>query len=147
MHSAIVPYEDKYHGKLVEIWYRAVRETHSFLSEDDLQFYRSVVQGGALKELELWVEVDERNEPTAFIGLDGTKIEALFVDPARHGKGIGSRLVRHAEKIKGPTLQVDVNEQNGGAYAFYSRLGFVQIGRSERDGAGRPYPLLHLSKG
>jgi putative acetyltransferase len=146
MQFAIVPFEEKYHDELMEIWYRAVCATHTFLSEDDVRFYRDIVRGGALKELELWVDVNERLEPTAFIGLDGTKIEALFVDPVYHGKGIGSRLVRHAEKIKGPDLQVDVNEQNDGAFAFYKRLGFIQHGRSETDGSGRPYPLLHLSK-
>jgi putative acetyltransferase len=28
--------------------------------------------------------------------------------------------------------------------AFYLQNGFVQAGRSERDSAGRPFPILHL---
>jgi putative acetyltransferase len=43
-------------------------------------------------------------------------------------------------------LRVDVNEGNPGALAFYRRLGFTQTGRSPLDGAGRPYPLLHLAQ-
>ena len=38
----------------------------------------------------------------------------------------------------------DVNEQNLQAVGFYEHLGFVPIGRSERDGQGRAYPLIHL---
>lgn len=94
--------------------------------------------------MEIWVETNKNTEPTGFIGLDGRKIEMLFVDPKYHGEGIGSRLINHAIKIKGRNLQVDVNEQNDGAYAFYKKLGFDQAGRSELDNSGHPFPLLHL---
>ncbi|MCM3702814.1 acetyltransferase [Paenibacillus macerans] len=146
MSNLIVPYQEKYHDQLVEIWYQAVVHTHKFLAGQDLEFYRQMVQNGALKEVEIWIELAESMEPIGFIGLDGTKIEMLFVDPNGHGKGTGRRLIQHAEKIKGSHLRVDVNEQNDGAYAFYKRLGFVRTGRSELDGSGRPYPLLHLEK-
>ncbi|WP_369803267.1 hypothetical protein [Mycobacterium sp. E2699] len=41
---------------------------------------------------------------------------------------------------------MDVNEQNCQVVDFYSRRGFVVVGRSELDDAGGPYPLLHMSK-
>ncbi|MFD0679339.1 MULTISPECIES: acetyltransferase [unclassified Paenibacillus] len=144
MQNEIVTYEEMYHDRLVNIWYRAVCQTHTFLTEQDIQYYHNMVQNGALKEVEIWVELNGNNEPIGFIGVDGTKIEMLFVDPDYHGQGIGSRLIKHIEKIKGTNLKVDVNEQNEGAHAFYKRYGFVQTGRSELDGSGRPFPLLHL---
>ncbi|TYP73335.1 acetyltransferase [Paenibacillus methanolicus] len=147
MLNKIVPYQERDHDKVIDIWYQAVCHTHAFLTDEDIEFYRQMLQNGALKEVEIWLEVNENNEPVGFIGLDGTKIEMLFVDPQYHGRGIGSRMIRHAEKIKGSHLQVDVNEQNDGACTFYQRLGFVQIGRSERDSSGRPFPILHLVLG
>jgi putative acetyltransferase len=39
-----------------------------------------------------------------------------------------------------------VNEQNEGACAFYRKLGFRQVGRSELDDSGRPFPILHLAR-
>ncbi|RNB79734.1 acetyltransferase [Brevibacillus fluminis] len=144
MSNGIVAFQEKDHDRLVDIWYNAVVHTHTFLTEKDIQFYHDLVKNGALKEVEIWVEYNEHGEPTGFIGLNESKIEMLFVDPAHHGKGIGSRLIYHAIKIKGTNLQVDVNEQNDGAYVFYKRLGFVQVGRSELDGSGQPFPLLHL---
>ncbi|RAV23130.1 acetyltransferase [Paenibacillus contaminans] len=146
MRIGIVPFQEQDHDRLVEIWYEAVRDTHTFLTEEDIDFYHQMVKNGALDEVELWVEQNENNVPRGFIGLDGTKIEMLFVDPKYHGKGIGTRLIKHAEAIKGGNLQVDVNEQNEGACAFYKRYGFVRTGRSELDSSGRPFPLLHLSK-
>ncbi|MGY0625916.1 MAG: GNAT family N-acetyltransferase, partial [Paraglaciecola chathamensis] len=41
--------------------------------------------------------------------------------------------------------KVDVNEQNPKALGFYQRIGFKVVGRSELDGQGKPYPLLHLA--
>jgi putative acetyltransferase len=142
----IVAFDDTGYDRLVTIWYRAVRATHHFLDDTDLAFYRDIVAGGALRSLELWMACEERGKPQGFIGLDGKKIEALFVDPDVHGHGIGGRLIEHAGKLKGPDLRVDVNEQNAGACAFYRRLGFEQVGRSELDDTGRPYPILHLEK-
>lgn len=146
MTTAVIPFKEHDHDNLVDIWHRAVIQTHSFLSEEDLRFYHNLVRSGVLREVEVWVEINEKNQPIGFIGLDGTKIEMLFVDPDHHGKGVGKRLIQHAERLKGAWLQVDVNEQNEGAYAFYQRLGFVQTGRSELDDSGRPYPLIHLAK-
>ena len=40
--------------------------------------------------------------------------------------------------------QLDVNEQNPQAVGFYFKQGFEVIGRSEVDGMGQPYPLLHM---
>lgn len=140
----ITAYREEDHDYLVELWYRAVRETHAFLTEADIAFYRRIVDEQALKHVEVWVEKDDSGVPLGFIGLDGSMVEMLFVDPDRHGQGIGTRLLRYAEQLKGSRLRVDVNEQNDGAYAFYQRYGFVRTGRSELDGSGRPFPLLHL---
>ncbi|AEI40927.1 acetyltransferase [Paenibacillus mucilaginosus] len=140
----IIAYQEKFHDQLVDIWYRAVRQTHTFLTEEDMEFYHGIVRGGALREAEIWIALRDHREPVGFIGLDGSKIEMLFIDPSYHGQGIGSGLIRHVESMHGGSLQVDVNEQNDGACAFYKRYGFVQSGRSELDGAGRPFPLLHM---
>ncbi|UYO02030.1 GNAT family N-acetyltransferase [Paenibacillus sp. PSB04] len=140
----ITAYREEDHDYLVELWYRAVRETHAFLTEADIAFYRRIVDEQALKHVEVWVEKDDSGVPLGFIGLDGGMVEMLFVDPDRHGQGIGTRLLRYAEQLKGSRLRVDVNEQNDGAFAFYQRYGFVRTGRSELDGSGRPFPLLHL---
>jgi putative acetyltransferase len=130
---------------LLGIWLRAVRATHDFLREQDIQDLLPVVRDLVLagEALELWVLEYAPGEPAAFMGLDGAALEALFVDPAHFRKGAGRQLLAHARALKGP-LTVDVNEQNPQGLAFYLQSGFVQAGRSERDAAGRPFPILHL---
>lgn len=139
--------------RLLQIWEAAVRATHFFLEEAHIELYRRMLRESGFKDVELVVAKDAAGEVFGFMGLTPpgaagepeAKIEMLFVDPEYHGKGIGSLLVRHAEKLYG-SLLVDVNEQNPGACRFYEHCGFVPIGRSECDGQGDPFPLLHLRK-
>jgi putative acetyltransferase len=128
---------------LFNIWLAAVRATHSFLSEADVEFYANMVRSDYLPHAEFWVAVDASDAPVAFMGMTGAMIDALFVAPEQHGKGVGRLLVQYAREREG-VLTVDVNEQNEGARAFYKRLGFQETGRSELDGSGRPFPLIHM---
>jgi putative acetyltransferase len=138
-------YERADNARLVEIWLAAVRATHLFLSEDDIRFFLPQVRDQYLPALEVFVALDDAGELTGFAGLSGSKLEMLFVDPARHGTGIGRELVDHAGALKG-ALEVDVNEQNPGAVAFYRKCGFLPVGRSELDGSGKPFPLIHMAQ-
>lgn len=127
---------------MVDIWRTAVDATHAFLSVADRAAIEAEVRG-FLPAAPLWLAVDERDVAQGFMLLDGAQMEALFVDPARHGLDIGRALVRYALSLH-PVLSTDVNEQNAQAAAFYERMGFVRVGRSALDGQGRAYPLIHL---
>jgi putative acetyltransferase len=131
------------HEMLLGIWERSVRATHGFLSEADIQFYMPIVRDLALPALELWILVADSGEAMGFMGLCGSKLEALFLDPPFFRSGGGRRLVEHARQLRGD-LTVDVNEQNAGACRFYQACGFVLEGRSATDSTGRPFPLLHM---
>ena len=79
----------------------------------------------------------------AFIGIQGNKIEMLFVSPAHFGEGIGKHLVNTAiQKYK--TTLVDVNEQNPKATGFYKHLGFKTFRRDDTDDQGNPFPILRM---
>src|SRR5262245_56434890 len=122
------------HDALLDIWLRSVRATHTFLTEDDIQELLPLVRDEALPALELWVLCPVDGPPVGFLGLDGAKVEALFLAPEWLRSGGGRRLLDHARRLKGP-LTVDVNEQNPGALRFYQACGFTVVGRSEVDGA------------
>lgn len=129
--------------RLLEVWEASVRATHRFLTEDDIEFFRPRIPGELFRLEHLLAARDPDGTLVAFLGVQGEKIEALFVHPDRFRQGIGHRLVEHAVTKLGAT-KVDVNEQNPGAVAFYERLGFEVDGRSPVDGMGKPFPLLHL---
>lgn len=130
--------------ELVDIWLRSVRATHDFLSEEDIQSLlppsREYLRSD---EAELFVLRDESNSLMGFMGMDGSDVAALFLAPEHHRRGGGRRLIQFALQLLGE-LTVSVNEQNPGATRFYEACGFVVESRSETDGDGRPYPLLHM---
>jgi len=131
-------------GVLLDIWLRSVRATHTFVSEEDIQFFVPLVRDYlASSKPEFWVLCSDSGEIMGFMGMSGSQMESLFLAPEFHRRGGGRRLVRHAQELKGE-LTVDVNEQNSAACRFYAACGFVVEGRSELDDAGRPYPLLHM---
>ena len=125
----------------VAIWRAAVDATHGFLTPADRQAIDAQVSA-FLPQSPLWV-AELGGEVAGFMVLDGDMIEALFVDPARHGQGVGSALVAHALTLA-PQARVDANEQADNAVGFYLAKGFERIGRSECDNEGRPYPLVHF---
>ncbi|GIG36562.1 acetyltransferase [Cellulomonas pakistanensis] len=142
--TALRPATPEDRKTLVDVWRRAVLSTHDFLGPGDVDRYEAVVRAALPL---LTVTVAERSgRVVGFAGVDGARVEMLFVDPDAHGAGVGSALLERA--VTGlPAVEVDVNEQNQGARAFYARRGFRPVGRSAVDGQGRPYPLLHLRRG
>lgn len=128
--------------RLLEIWRAAVDATHDFLASED----RIALDGEVrayVSTADLWLGIDDGGDIAGFMGLSGSHMDALFVDPRRHGIGVGRAFVTHAFDLNG-VLTCDVNEQNEKAVGFYKRVGFARTGRSATDGAGRPYPLIHM---
>jgi len=130
--------------QLLEVWESAVRATHHFLDETDIQLFRPLVRDGYLPSAErLAVARGSDGRPRGFVGAEAGKVEMLFVAPTHHGSGTGKALLRHAVEQWGAD-RVDVNEQNPGAVGFYLHMGFEVASRSEVDGLGKPFPLLHM---
>jgi putative acetyltransferase len=127
---------------LIQVWERSVRATHHFLSEADIAHYRQLILSEYFDQVTLFFTL-EAPTVTGFIGVHENHVQMLFIDDEYRSKGIGKGLLQFAiEKldIKGVT----VNEQNEQALGFYQHLGFETVERFERDGAGKPYPILQM---
>jgi len=127
-----------------DVWARAVKATHDFLTPEDFDEISEIVrtQYAPVAPL-LLAEIDGRI--VGFMGMTDLSVDGLFIDPDYHGRGIGRAFIAEARKAGGP-LTVEVNEQNTGARAFYQRMGLEFVSRSELDDHGRPYPLLRLAE-
>lgn len=115
---------------LIDIWEKSVRATHLFLPD-------------ALKNISHLVIAKCNDMLVAFMGIEGQKLEMLFVSPKKRGKGIGKKLVEYG--IKNFSInELAVNEQNPQAKGFYEHLGFKVYKRSEFDEQGNHYPILYM---
>ena len=127
---------------LIDLWARSVRATHDFLPETEIAQLKPLILNEYFAQVCLHVVVRD-NQILGFLGSSEDNIEMLFIDPDFRRTGVGSSLLDFAVKQLG-IYKVDVNEQNTQAVNFYKKSGFEVVGRSELDGQGNPYPLLHM---
>ncbi|MBK8023371.1 MAG: GNAT family N-acetyltransferase [Chloroflexi bacterium] len=142
--TGIFPVHAEDYPRVVEVWEASVRATHDFVSSSDIEIFRPIVRD-VLPKLVLACVRDEAGAVAGFIAVGDVKVEMLFIHPDCRGQGAGRRLMTHAVETLGAT-EVDVNEQNEQAVGFYLHLGFETFRRSELDGMGKPYPILHMRK-
>lgn len=130
--------------EIIATWKTSVEATHDFLTKEDIVNLEPQVIEGAKYVENFYVLKNDLGIIYAFLGVHDHKIEMLFVDNKVRGKGTGKFLINFAIQSCKATL-VDVNEQNIQGVGFYKHMGFKEIGRSETDDAGNPFPILHLS--
>lgn len=142
----LVAAEEGDYPEIGEVWEASVRATHDFLTEADIRFFKPLIRDEYLAAVALYCLKDEAGAIHGFLGVAGRNVEMLFLAPQSLGQGLGRQLLRYALDELGAD-RVDVNEQNASALGFYEHMGFRVTGRSEVDGSGKPYPLLHLEIG
>ncbi|WP_454787830.1 GNAT family N-acetyltransferase [Mycolicibacterium lutetiense] len=131
-------------GRNNDVILRAVRRPDDYLLEEsDFQRIESNLAPAYFPAVTLTV-AERDGEAVGFADTADGNLEMLFVSDDVRGSGIGSVLLAETIEKDGVT-KVDVNEQNSGAHGFYLSRGFTQVSRSELDGDGRPYPILHLA--
>ncbi len=129
---------------LLDLWESSVRATHHFLKNNEIEALKTIIQ-----EQEVFTHThitcvrDTENTILGIMGVSGEHLEMLFIDAGFMGRGIGKLLLLHAITHLHIT-KVDVNEQNIQALKFYEHFGFIATSRSEMDGFGNPYPILHM---
>ena len=127
------------------IWRKASEVGHPFLGTAALDADARLVRERYMPAADIQV-AEADGAVSGFIALLGSFIGGLFVDPSQHRQGIGRALVLEARRRRS-ALDVEVYAANEHARTFYSRLGFVETGRRERDDQHRPWPLITLRLG
>lgn len=127
--------------RLIEIWESAVLNTHDFLKEEDFLYYK--------KQLPTYFQhvtlfgFEKEGFLIGFMGIAEGNLEMLFIDNKYRGTGVGKKLITYAiDNLQ--VTKVDVNEQNSQGVGFYKHIGFNVYKRSELDGEGKEYPILHM---
>ena len=129
--------------RLLEIWERSVRATHSFLSGGEVEAIKAYVPQAMGDIPHLVVAEDEGGDPAGFLGAGGRRLEMLFLLPEHIGTGLGKKLLQYGME-RGGVRELTVNGENPRARSFYEHMGFHVWKRAETDEQGGPYPLLYM---
>ncbi len=129
--------------QLLGIWEDSVKATHSFLLTDEIEKIKQYVPQALKAISHLVIAKNKDNIPVAFMGVEGHKLEMLFITNSERGKGLGKQLLNYG--IENYNInELTVNEENPNAKCFYENMGFEVYKRTDLDEQGNPYPILYM---
>ncbi len=129
--------------RLIIVWEESVKATHLFLSENEVEEISKYIPQALQEIAHLIIAVNGSGCSVAFMGIEGEKLEMLFIAPGERGKGLGRKLIQCGIE-KYSVNELAVNEQNPLAKGFYEHMGFQVYKRTDYDEQGNPYPLLYM---
>ncbi len=129
--------------ELLEVWENSVKATHLFLSSGEIEKIKKYVPQAISGVSHLVIIENESRGPIAFMGIEGTKLEMLFIKNSERGKGLGKQLLNYGIENYNVN-RLAVNEQNPNAKGFYEYMGFKTYKRTELDEQGNQYPILYM---
>ena len=131
--------------QLLKVWEGSVRSTHRFLSDNEIKRIKEYVPQALNGIAHLMIAEDDSGHPIAFMGIEDSSLEMLFVSPEERSKGLGKRLLQYGIENYAVN-RLAVNEQNPQAKGFYEHMGFSAYKRTDLDEQGNPYPLLYMRR-
>ncbi len=130
-------------SQLLEVWEDSVKATHLFLSNEEIKNIKEYVPQAISGVSHLVIIENESHQPIAFMGIEDTKLEMLFIKNSERRKGLGKQLLNYGIENYNVN-ELAVNEQNPYAKGFYECMGFKTYKRTELDEQGNPYPILYM---
>ncbi len=138
--EVIRPFTDNDLGDVLDVWYRASVEAHSFLTESFFEAERLQIAEQWLPSSETLVSESD-GRVVGFVSMLGNEVGGIFVDPAHQRRGVGSALM-DAVTASRRHVVLDVFEANAIGRSFYAAYGFRDIGSSAEETTG--LPLMRL---
>ncbi len=83
---------------------------------------------------EIWLATTAQGDAIAVLALGEEWVDQLYVDPDYLGRGIGTRLIALAKKLRPNGLQLWAFQSNSRALGFYEHQGFVVEERTDGNG-------------
>lgn len=130
--------------KLLNLWEQSVRATHLFLSEAEILRIREYVPQALAGVPHLILAENAAGEPAGFMGIDGNRLEMLFLAPESRGHGLGRAMLEFGIQTF-EAREVTVNEQIPPPAGFSRRPEFAMC-KTHRTAGKNPSPPLYMRR-
>ena len=132
--GVIRPYADDDLDGVLDVWYLASLEAHSFLSDEFFDVERRAISEQFLPASETSVfEIDGR--VVGFVSVLGNEVGGIFVAPTHQNAGVGRALMDHVAAAR-RYLELDVFGANTIGRRFYDAYGFRPVAEGRDDTTG-----------
>ena len=114
---------------VVGVWHRSGKARYTFLptwQEFSLATARKVFREVIRPRCHIWVGIRD-DQIVAYLAMNGSYVDRMYVDPSEWRRGWGTRLVELAKKLSPDRLELRTHQQNAEARAFYERHGFTAV--------------------
>ena len=128
-HRQIRPFHDDDEAATATVWYRSGRAAHTYLptwQTRTLEHAHTVFHNVIRPRCAIWVgTLDQRI--VAYLAMDGSYLDRLYVDPDEWRQGWGRRFIELAKSISPMGLELHTHQQNTAARALYEQHGFKAV--------------------
>ena len=128
-HRTIRPFQPTDAAAVVAVWHRAGIAAYTFLptwQAFTLEQAREVFDRIIRPHCATWVATLEERI-VAYLAMQGTYIDRLYVDPLEWRQGWGTQLINFAKHVSPCGLELHTHQENVAARAFYERHGFRAV--------------------
>jgi ribosomal protein S18 acetylase RimI-like enzyme len=114
---------------VVALWHETKQDAYPYLAleqgrtlDEDADFLRERI----LPRCKVLV-VEIRGSLAAFLAIDGSYVDRLYVHPRCQRRGVGSLLLRKALELSPEGVELHTHQKNETACAFYEKHGFLAV--------------------
>jgi len=126
---SIRPFHDADGAEVVGVWHHSGLAAYTYLPTwQALTMERAQCVFHHIIRAQCAIWVGTLNEHiVAYLAMNGSYIDRLYVDPSAWRKGWGTRFISLAKQLSPYGLELHTHQENAAAYAFYERHGFKAV--------------------
>ena len=125
----IRPYQEADEAAVAGVWHRAGLAAYTYLPTWQaltLETAEYVFHNVIRPNCAIWVGTLD-NQPVAYLAMNGSYIDRLYVDPSEWRKGWGTRFIHLAKQLSPRGLELHTHQENRAARALYEQHGFMVV--------------------
>ena len=126
---SIREFQDADEAEVVRVWHRSGSAAYTYLptwQTFTMETAQHVFHNMIRTKCSIWVgTLDE--QVVAYMAMNGSYIERLYVDPREWGKRWGTRFINLAKQLSPTGLELHTHQANHAARSLYEQHGFKAV--------------------